>query len=290
MTIRGRSIVLREFTPLLDRTVTPSEEYLTTTDGSLAAESFALRVDANGFLETGNPVRGTTPLYILGDSFSEAVFEHEDRRFSSIVERKLTAAGLNYRVLNASYSRATTLHMLNVLINKVLSGSITPGTTVIYFRSQVDVQIESAVGSYWNDFGLYSPLQPTNASTDEITHLESHDHDGSRRLLNTMVDVCEEFEIRLLLGTAPARRTNRADDEVLQKYFANDSQWQARMRLRREANELVRQVAASRGIPLIDADRHFEIQGGGLYDFTHMNSAGQVLLADLLLDHMVALR
>jgi hypothetical protein len=282
MALQNRHIVLREFTPLLDREITPSVEYLATTDGSLAADSFRLRIDADGFMETGNESRGATPIYILGDSFSEAVFEHENLRFFSILERHLLSKGFDIRILNASFSRATSLHMFNLFINKVLSSSVRPGTKLLFFQPQIDVQITDAPGNYWNTFGLYSPINPSQQQTDDLVHIHKHDIHSTSRLLNSVVDVCKRFEIEVILGTAPARRTDRANDPVLQQYFADPAQWTERMAIRDALNNQVREVARDRNLLLADADSYFAARSGGLYDFTHMNTEGQRMLADLL--------
>jgi len=48
MAEQRRHIVLREFAPMLNRTVRPSAEYLATTDGSLPDEDFLLLTDPEG--------------------------------------------------------------------------------------------------------------------------------------------------------------------------------------------------------------------------------------------------
>jgi hypothetical protein len=287
MAEQRRHIVLREFAPMLNRTVRPSAEYLATTDGSLPDEDFLLRTDSEGYIETGNSGRGSIPIYILGDSFTEAVFEHEGKRHSDIFERNLIERGLDYRVLNASYSRATLLHLFDVLINKVLGSSVLPGTTVIVFKSQVDVLVTNAPGSYWNDFGLYSPIDPTSKSTQEITNNLEHDLVSGARLLNLFVDACKRFEIRVILGTAPARTGNRQNDPILSSYFDSEEQRSQRAAERDASNALVRRVAAVRDIPLVDADRAFLGKPELFYDYTHMNSSGQAFLAQLLTELLV---
>jgi lysophospholipase L1-like esterase len=267
--------------------VRPSADYLKTTDGSLGDEDYLLRTDSDGYIETGNSGRGSIPIYILGDSFTEAVFEHEGKRFSDIFERNLIARGLDYRVLNASYSRATLLHLFDVLINKVLSSKIVPGTTVILFKSQVDVQVTSAPGSYWNEFGLYSPISPSAKLNEEITNDLEHDLGSGARLLNLFVDACKRFEFQLVLGTAPARTGNRLTDPVVSEYFTTEEQRSQRAAERDASNALVRRVAAVRDIAIVDADRAFLGKPELLYDYTHMNSAGQTFLAQLLTDVLV---
>ena len=286
MTAQRRHIVLREFPPLLNRMVRPSADYLKTTDGSLADEDYLLRTDSDGYIETGNSGRGSIPIFVLGDSFTEAVFEHEGKRFSDILERNLIDRGLDYRVLNASYSRATLLHLFDVLINKILSSTIVPGTTVIVFKSQVDVQVTNAPGSYWNEFGLYSPISPSAKLNEDINNDLEHDLVSGARLLNLIVDACKRFEIRVILGTAPARIGNRQTDPVVSEYFDSEEQRSQRAAERDASNALVRRVATVRDIPLVDADREFLGKPELLYDYTHMNSAGQAFLAELLTDQL----
>ena len=287
MTEQRRHIVLREFLPNLNRTVRPSAEYLETTDGSLPDEDFLIRTDKDGYLETGNQGRGEVPIFILGDSFTEAVFEHEGSRFSDIFERGLISRGLNYKVLNASYSRATLLHLFNVFINKIISSDPVAGTTLILFKSQIDVQVTNSPGSYWNEFGLFSPISPSAKVTADITNGEDNDLASGELLLHLFVDACQRFGIRPVLGTAPVRNSKIDSDPVLLQYFESQDELILRKAQRDASNELVRKVATDRDIALIDADRAFLTRDGLLYDYTHMNSAGQEFLAQLLADQLV---
>jgi hypothetical protein len=282
MTAQRRHIVLREFQPLLNRTVRPSADYLKTTDGSLADDDYLLRTDADGYIETGNSGRGSIPIYILGDSFTEAVFEHEGKRFSDIFERHLLSLKLDYRVLNASYSRASLLHLLNIFVNKVLSAKPIKGTTVILFKPQIDVRVVNSPGSYWNEFGLFSPISPANLDTEAITHDLDQDVQSGERLLHLISDACERFGIRLVLGTSPARSSDRQTDPVLFQYFESDGERSVRAAQRDSSNALVRRVASGRNLQLIDADLSFAGRAELLYDYTHMNTAGQQYLSDLL--------
>jgi lysophospholipase L1-like esterase len=284
MTAQRRHIVLREFPPHLNRTVRPSPEYLETTDGSLRDEDYLVRTDADGYLETGNANRGKVPIYILGDSFTEAVFEHQGKRFSDIFERNLIERNLDYLVINASYSRATLLHLFNLLINKILSAKPVNGTTVVLFKPQIDVRVVNAPGSYWNEFGMYAPISPARLDTDEITNDLDQDIESGERLLHIIAESCDRFGIRLVFGTSPARGSDRQTDPVLFKYFESDDERSTRAAHRDSSNALIRRVAQQRDITLVDADRSFAGDKSLLYDYTHMNSAGQQHLADLLTD------
>ena len=277
-----RNIVLREFRPNFSSTVRPSNDYIETTDGSLLQEDYLVRTDSEGFLLTGNEGRGSTPIYILGDSFTEAVFEHEGQRFSDIFERTIIERNLDYRVLNGSYSRSTLLHIFNVFINKILRPNVVEGTTVLLFKPQIDVRVVNAPGSYWNEYGLFAPIFPANLQSEEITHDLDQDTDSGERLLHLMADACERFGIRLVFGTCPARNSTRQNDPILFKYFDSEEEALRRAEQRNSSNDLMRRVAKTRGLQLIDADHSFAGRTDLLYDYTHMNSAGQQHLADLL--------
>jgi hypothetical protein len=174
------------------------------------------------------------------------------------------------------------LHLFNVFVNKVLSANPIEGTTVILFKPQIDVRVVNSLGSYWNEFGMFSPLSPSRLDTDDITHELDQDIDSGERLLNLLADACERFGVRLVLGTSPARASNRQTDPVLFKYFESDEEQSKRAAQRDSSNALVRRVAATRNLLLIDADRSFAGRVDLLYDYTHMNSAGQRQLAELL--------
>ncbi len=284
-----RHVALMEYAPNLVRELTPGDAYLEKTDGSLPKANYLLRTDAEGFFETGNSNRGQTPIYILGDSFSEGLYEHEGLRFSDILERNLNQREARYRVLNGSFSGATLLHEVNVVINKVLARELHPETVVILFKPQYDLKITDTDTSYWNQNGAWSHLFPNLPERAEEHREHGDDLTNSERLLEVAASVCQTFGVRLLLGTAPVRNTKWSQDPLLQLLYPDERNWHKTLLRRDAANALVRRFAANRDLALIDADRAFSQQPNLLYDFTHMNHAGQQVLAELLTNDLITL-
>jgi hypothetical protein len=115
-----RAIRLQEFAPSSIIRYTPPDWY--SADSSLERRQYLLRTDENGFILSGpEPVNSTKNLIILGDSTVEGMFLDEDARFCSKLETQIVETlGISVRVLNGGYSGATSLHLYNTFINKII--------------------------------------------------------------------------------------------------------------------------------------------------------------------------
>ena len=146
-----RSIILRELDPGQRTYIAPSPLYLEATD-SLEVKEYLIRIDNNGFIETGNikeSKRSDEDLSILflGGSTTETVYVEEHNRFPSIIERELTARlNINVEVKNGGVSGNNAMHSLLKLMAVGLEDK--PDYAVLMHNIN-DASLLAKTGSYW---------------------------------------------------------------------------------------------------------------------------------------------
>lgn len=146
-----RSIILREFNPGQSISLTPSPAYLEGTD-SLQSKEYLLRIDENGFIETGNTKQNTVTdenlsILFLGGSTTEVLYVEESNRFPSIVERELAdRLNINVEVKNGGVSANYAMHSLLKLIAVGLEDK--PDYAVLMHNIN-DASLLVKTGSYW---------------------------------------------------------------------------------------------------------------------------------------------
>ena len=163
-----RSITLREFNPEQSVFTTPSPTYLEGTD-SLEAKDYLIRIDKNGFIETGNKKDSTgsdkkLSILFLGGSTTETLFVEEQNRFPSIVERELTdRLSIEVEVKNGGVSANHSIHSLLKLIAVGLEDK--PDYAVLMHNVN-DLSLLAKTGSYWIAPGSTALVQE---NTENIT-------------------------------------------------------------------------------------------------------------------------
>ncbi|MGO4192938.1 SGNH/GDSL hydrolase family protein [Arthrobacter sp. YAF17] len=281
----GRYIRLKEVEPSTDKQQSPSASYLEGTDGSLTKGPFTCRTDHNGFIETGNPNRQNHPAMVfLGDSFVESMFNAEASRFVSRAENLLDKAGIHFSCRNGGYSGATTLQLLNVLINKIYP-LVGTGGTVILFAPQSDVHIFGAPATYWHPTDRYAPIMPP--LTPEATQM-LRGFNSTAQILEIIVGASRSLGINLVLATSPYRSAARGEDSWLDNHLEGDV-FNTVLARRALLAEKVREIAARTGVPLIDAAKHLDGKFHLFFDELHLNDAGQSAFADWLSQEIVQL-
>lgn len=266
-------IRLKNFSPNLDELHSPAEKYISHTDGTLDIDQYRLRTDECGFIKTGNSLNGTGDfIYFLGDSLVESIYCHEDQRFCSIFERKLNFSGFSARALNAGYSGATLLHIYNTLINKVYPHS-GEGHVYVFFPMS-DVDYMDVNGGYWNITERGTPVLPVGNLKEPGTKVLTL-RDSIARLTCLIADFCSLFNMQLTLVIAPFRKTG---------YAGIRSGFESRLQKRLIYNQILREWVHGRAINVLDLEMNSQILCGHFHDELHLNSEGQALVANILLD------
>ena len=155
-----RSIQLREWPPNLNLKITPSK-YTLMTSSRLEKKEYSLRTDQNGFmLPISKYDDPDVKLAFLGGSTTECLFIDENIRFpyfTSVLMKE--QSGLNIETYNAAKSGNTSLHSINILINKLFS--ISPDF-VIMMHNFNDFSILLYFKNYWAATASRSNLEVNN--------------------------------------------------------------------------------------------------------------------------------
>ena len=279
-----RFIRLKETAPNQDVLRERPEGFLESTDGTVGPGPWRLRTDRHGFIMTGNTVREEAdPIVFLGDSFVESTFTPESTRFVSQLERIYAAGGKEYRFLNGGYSGATTLHLFNVFLNKVVPLVGRTGK-VVFFIPQSDLPIYFRPHSYWYPTERFAtvlpPFEPEAADVPR----------GSAALtsiLGLVVWAAREFDIQLVLVTSPHRHGSRREDKYLEARISEE-QHQSLLQRRADIRAAVEMFVLNSGVSFIDADAAFLDSPEIFYDELHMNDAGHGVFASWIAERLWA--
>ncbi|GAA3693638.1 hypothetical protein GCM10022377_02800 [Zhihengliuella alba] len=285
---RKRFIRLKEQTPNRDVWHEPADRYRRRTDGTLARGPFRAHTDRQGFLQTGNTGLRGPAVYFLGGSLVESMYADEDRRFVSQVERRLRDGGPVHRCFNGGYSGATTLQLINVLLNKIVP-LLRPNDTVVLFVPQSDTDVLDREGGYWTRTERHSPLVPVTDGEYQAP-VTGADLEPLHQLLDVVRTIRRTFHINLVLATSPMRDEPYAKSEYLRRLFADRATYDRVMTLRRDLVAAVRRhVRMYPGTAFIDAAALVAGRPELFYDDLHLNHAGQDEFARLLAAALVPL-
>jgi hypothetical protein len=278
-----RWIKLKEFDIDVDTSVTPSDDYLKNCDDSIVKREFRFRTDAAGFIRSGQPAFDTDRIIVLGDSSAASFFVPESERLGAVIEGALRNEGRKADVLMGATSDCTTLHAVNILLNKCLP--LKP-TTLVYMSCGSDSAALSTDAGFWlNDpQKLLGPIAQPTPGTDEMVR-DMPDLEARQAMLRVMHVTTEAYGIKLVLVTVPFRRKI---DEYLTSYYKNDFNYHNRLtRMKHAINNSTRHFAREHRLTCIDTEM-FSDYGGLFYDIVHLNQHGcatvGAMIAERLLD------
>lgn len=273
-----RFVRLREHAPGSDRRLTPTSSQRENSNG-LGEGPFRVRTDENGYILTGNEVCSNLKTIVLGDSFIECSFLHEEQRICSVLEALDNVAGSEIvgNVLNGGYSGATTIHLLNVLLNKVFSD---PPDRLVFVLPANDAVVHRFSSVYWNTSEHYGVIYPPDRekATSEMGGYAKGIGADCRRLVYLIIEACRMFSVDLSLATFP--HMHRFDAwPFMERKYPSRAWFDAVCLARKELNEIVRGLSVERGIRLIDLERILNGSPEFFYDELHVNSAGSEFTA-----------
>jgi len=278
-----RAIRLKEFTSSSVIRHTPPDWYIQSKDPTLENKECLIRTDEHGFILSGpSPVSSTIRLVVLGDSVVEGMFVDENARFCSRLEALLSnLCDSPVQVLNSGYSGATSLHLYNVFVNKVIP--LRPAA-VILMSGIVDADVALRKAAYWsNDCWLEPIVDLDTNNTSRDNELRSSPDYSSREKILTMFQVASSlFDIPVWYATIPYRQT--FEGEYVQKAFSNRSAFDAEVASYRLVNASTRKFALDRGLSLFDLEFKLMDMDNIYYDMFHHNSAGGEIVAKSLLE------
>lgn len=278
-----RSVRLKEWGASTDRWLKPKVEYLEKTT-NLPAKYYRLRTDENGFIASGNQSRQTqeNDWIFLGASFVESVFNDEDKRFCAIVEKILKGQGINIRCRNGGYSGATSLHLLNVVMNKVIP--LSP-KKMIFFVPTNDSTALRYKSSYWTNHKQLSPILP-------YEHHFTSEHLCPSDPLFITLDILNfavaKIKCELIICTTPHRHKDYEADTWLRGRFPDRLVFERIANERKHVNQMARQWSSENSVKLLDLEHELDNFSEYSYDDRHLTNEGSVVVAEMIADFMMA--
>lgn len=269
-----REIRLREFEPGSSELKRPLEWQVKGSDGSLAHKDYLVEADENGFIKSALPQDDMREqVIILGDSVIECMYVDHGSRLTDQAERFLRQDGLSVAVRNGGVTGATSLHILNSILNKIVP--LRPSLLIVA-SGIMDQDCMLNPDSFWNKQPYFTPIKTyPDQHVEEQPHLAELQMPDRRRILRLIKATCEEFAIRLAVATV-AHRGNDAYAVARMPWFQN---YQDR---RRKVNAQTREFAITEGVPLIDMESEFSGAVSIFYDQFHLNPNGTEVVGRFL--------
>lgn len=256
-----RHIRFREFEANIDLSRSPSRLYASKARHLSNDNAYRIQTDANGYITSGRIFEAQKKICIIGDSLIESMFVDESKRWNSYLEKLLLENGFPFKTYSAGYSGATSLNILNTLLNKVF---MTNFDMLVYVVSSNDYSATSYEKSYWNFTKNHSNLLLTEYN-DEKPDYKNFKENDFKTLIKCIYEVAEKFNQNFWLATYPNLCENSALDKL---------------------NNQLRTICDENNYKLLDLDRkmhEYEIScEKHFYDKLHLSSSGSIIFSEAL--------
>ncbi|MCI5040353.1 MAG: SGNH/GDSL hydrolase family protein [Donghicola eburneus] len=265
-----RNVRLKEFGINVNRELEPVEAYLRQTNGSISAGPFRLRTDDNGYITSPQAeMAAGREVFVLGDSFVESSYVQEGERFCDLLcDLDRDGAGRAFR--NAGYSGATSLNLLDVLINKICANR---NASLVYVLPSNDILSLENKDGFWNaQDKRYSPIQPVRPGGGQKGEFTESAHQLFC-VLRSIAGVARAFNLPLFLATCPFVRTAYKDLPWHRIRHGESGRYEQLIDLRSRANQILRDVAFAARVPVIDLEAILD-DPALFYDDVHLNAEG----------------
>lgn len=288
-----RHIRLKEWGVLAEEVKQPSQVYLLGTDGSLPDAPYQLRTNVQGFLRTGNDLPGLAArrkIVMLGGSFVESIYAHEKDRFPSVAERSLEYQRPGkLEVWNGGYSGSTSLHVFNIVVNK-LRPFFQYVDKVVLFTAMSDAASIQREASFWAKDKMYSPIIGPGLS-DSYPLDASPSGADLRRIWKSMIAFLNSFEVDVLVVGSPVRNSAYEDDDFISRQYDSETQYKDQLKVWDLITDTALAEARSSGVDSLDLRLALGLDGTNrdyFYDMLHLNSAGHEALGNIIADYLTA--
>lgn len=161
-----RYISLREHRPLEDIYYIPDDSYMYHAD-SLIKKAYRLRTDENGFIIPSAVHENPDIVFVfLGGSTTECCYVDEDKRFPFLFGRLVEErTNLKINSYNAGCSGNNTLHMIDILVNKIIPIKPNIGFMMENINDLVILIYEN---TYWNTAPWRAPIVEVKPSFSSV--------------------------------------------------------------------------------------------------------------------------
>jgi len=255
--MQKRNVRLKEFLPNVRRTYVPSEAYLEARPALESGQGYLVQTDKIGYVTHGRPRCCRNKIVLLGGSFIEGIYVHENERLSAVVEELLFESGYPYDVYNAGVSGSTNLNIFNSLVNKVIYDK--PEAIVIVTSSNDMAALRYRDG-YRNGSKFHGNTVPENP--EEWAYDSIDDNFAQLEYVLSLMDfACKRQGIKLFFCTFPEIKPNPELEKI---------------------NWAVRDYCSNNHVDLIDLDERLPRDEALYYDKLHVNAAGARLAADII--------
>ena len=258
-----RQIRLREFEKNDIINKSPSTVYVSKTRHLSNEISYRAQTDSNGYIVSGRKFNPTKEICIIGASLIENMFVRESHRWNTYLEKICLQNGRFYRMYNAGYSGATSLNILNTLLNKVFFDNF---DTIIYFISSNDYSATAYERSYWNLTKNHSNLSLTEYE-EEKRYYNNRKENHFDALVKSIYTTALNFDQDFWLATYPNLSKNPALDKL---------------------NVRLRSLCEENNFNLIDIDLLMKETSisyeENFYDDLHLGEKGTIVLSKILYD------
>lgn len=283
-TVKKRYIRLKEWPVSSITFKEPTDDYISKAEG-LEKKKYKIQTCPNGFMLTKSAAmdhecRDAWDKWVfLGASFVESLFVEDGFRFTDCLERQLQEEGRKKYFLNGGYSGATTLHSLNIFLNKVLP--LAPEKLFFSVCAHNDSNAIRFSRTYWSEDNLKSSIIPSNIKESQRDKIETKDLGV---LLHILKESCRVSGVELYLGTIPFRKN--IDDIFIKSRYPNIKAFLRAVSNRSVVNDYVRDWSYENQVPLIDVDKEMSGFEKFSMDELHMNAAGSKKFSDILFKYM----
>ena len=239
----------------------------------------ALRTDENGFIYTGRDMSpDASRILVLGDSVVETMFVEENLRMCARLEEMIAARSpVSVRVLNGGMTGSTTLHLLNLFLNKGLP--LAPALVVL-MSGVMDLDASLNQAGFWTGEPRIAPIVtvPEEASPGSDPILLDADFSGRGRLLRSFAAIAMLHDVPLMMATVPHRTSY--EDSYVKRRYPSPTPFMRAVELRKRMNACTRDACAAMAVPLIDLEQRLENRPELFYDEFHLNEVGSSVVAE----------
>lgn len=311
-----RNLILKEHNPNKKATLVPPFD-----TSSLQIKQYKLNIDQDGFIQNGNNPEyikkdDSPSIIFFGSSTVESLYVSEEKRFISVIERGLSKRfKRNIYLLNGGVSGNNSIHSLLNFIGKGIP--LKPEYSVL-MQNGTDLSLLRKSGSYWsaphsrsiiqisstdqttlnllrviarniknfvapNIWGFFRAKIKSSRDDFKIIRNDKAEFNNVKKMfksaLKSFVSVSRAWDIEPILMTEFSR-INLKDKYFLNKYPYSDGieyveQYQ-------DFNNIIREVAKSENVLIIDLAKEIPQTEDFIYDAIHLNEKGSLLVADII--------
>lgn len=315
-----RHIRLREHSPLLQQTLTPSAGELQNTD-SLENKTFSFSTNKNGFI---NPSQlheePDVTIAFIGGSTTESMFVDGDKRFPHLTGKLLEKNGRTVNTINSGISGNDSLHSINIFLNKIMFDK--PDIAIMMHNIN-DLSVLLYEKTYWNNNFYRSPLLEEDRSiksfvkqlipntyellyrlkadvsghTDEFADVRGRELKINHKKilemfaanLNIFINIAKAKNIKPVLMTQANRFTEKPDKVIHDNWAAVKAlgvSYESYRELYMAMNQTIRKVAHENDILLIDLAKEVPQTKQYMYDPVHLNNIGSEFVSGVIAKHL----